>query len=54
MTSITWHYEFRNQEGTLCWTAEQVTVCTDMTEVKSKLPVPDWMREGLTNKMTPS
>lgn len=51
-TSIQWHYEFRNQEGTLCWTADQITVCTDMREVKSKLEVPDWMREGLS-KMSP-
>ena len=51
-TSIHWHYEFRNQEGTLCWTADQVTVCTDMREVKSKIDVPDWMREGLA-KMRP-
>lgn len=46
-TSITWHYEFRNQHGTLCWTADQVTVCTDMNEVKSKMAVPDWMRDCL-------
>ena len=46
-TSITWHYEFRNQHGTLCWTADQVTVCTDMNEVKSKIAVPDWMRDCL-------
>ena len=51
-TSIHWHYEFRNQGGVLCWTADQVTVCTDMREVKSKIEVPDWMREGLA-KMRP-
>ncbi|MBL52268.1 MAG: hypothetical protein CMG57_09975 [Candidatus Marinimicrobia bacterium] len=51
-TSIHWNYEFRNQEGTLCWTADQVTVCTDMRQVKSKIEVPDWMREGLA-KMSP-
>ena len=51
-TSIHWHYEFRNQGGILCWTADQVTVCTDMREVKSKIEVPDWMREGLA-KMSP-
>jgi len=27
-------------------------VCTDMREVKSKIEVPDWMREGLA-KMSP-
>ena len=46
-TSIHWHYEFRNQDGTLCWTADQITVCTDMSNIRSKLEVPDWMREGL-------
>ncbi len=51
-TSIEWKYEFRNQEGTLCWTAKQVTVCTDMDEVKSKIPVPDWMRAGLESRMS--
>ena len=51
-TSISWRYEFRNQEGTLCWTADQVTVCTDMGEVKRKVPVPDWMRDGLA-KISP-
>ena len=45
-TSIEWHYEFRNQEGTLCWKAKQITVCTSMDELKSKISVPDWMREG--------
>ena len=52
-TSIEWKYEFRNQDGTLCWTAKQVTVCTSMDEVKSKIPVPDWMRSGLEESMAP-
>jgi len=52
-TSIHWHYEFRNQEGVLCWFADQVTVCTDMRAVESKLEVPGWMREGLA-KMEPT
>ena len=47
-TSITWRIEFRNQEGTLCWSADQVTVCVDMSDVKKKIPVPNWMREGLS------
>ena len=47
-TSIEWHYEFRNQEGTLCWKAKQITVCTSMDDLKSKIPVPVWMREGLS------
>ena len=47
-TSIEWHYEFRNQEGTLCWKAKQITVCTSMDDLKSKIPVPDWMRECLS------
>ena len=51
-TSISWRYEFHNQDGTLCWTADQVTVCVDMSDVKRKIPVPDWMREGLV-KMAP-
>ena len=51
-TSISWRYEFRNQEGVLCWTSDQVTVCTDMSEVQSKMAVPDWMREGLA-KLAP-
>ncbi len=46
-TSIAWHYEFRNQDETLCWTADQVTVCTDIREVKKKIPVPGWIRDGL-------
>ncbi len=46
-TSVTWHYEFRNQDGILCWTADQVTVCTNMRQVNKKIPVPGWMREGL-------
>ena len=52
-TSIHWHYEFRNQEGVLCWIADQVTVCTDMRAVESKLEVPGWMRDGLA-KMEPT
>ena len=51
-TSIHWHYEFRNQGGILCWTADQVTVCTDMRELKSKIEVPDCIREALA-KMRP-
>ena len=51
-TSITWNYEFKNQDGVTCWMAEQVTVCTDMLEVSKKIPIPDWMREGL-EKMFP-
>ena len=51
-TSISWRYEFRNQDGVLCWTSDQVTVCTDMSEVQSKMTVPDWMREGLA-KLAP-
>jgi len=47
-TSITWRIEFRNQDGTLCWSADQVTVCVDMSDVKKKITVPDWMREGLS------
>jgi len=51
-TSITWNYEFKNQDGVTCWMAEQVTVCTDMLEVSKKIPIPEWMREGL-EKMCP-
>ena len=51
-TSITWNYEFKNQDGVTCWMAEQVTVCTDMLEVSKKIPIPEWMREGL-EKMSP-
>ena len=51
-TSISWHYEFRNQDGVLCWTADQVVVCTDMDAVKQKISVPDWMRQGLA-KLAP-
>ena len=47
-TSITWRIEFRNQDGTLCWSADQVTVCVDMSDVKKKITVPHWMREGLS------
>ena len=46
-TSISWHYEFRNQSGVLCWTADQITVCTDMEEIDKKIPVPEWIRQGL-------
>tara|TARA_B100000676_G_scaffold15477_1_gene13792 strand:+ start:1217 stop:1633 length:417 start_codon:yes stop_codon:yes gene_type:complete len=51
-TSINWRYEFHNQDGILCWASDQVTVCTDMSEVQSKMAVPDWMREGLA-KLAP-
>ncbi|MDP6661854.1 MAG: acyl-CoA thioesterase [Candidatus Thalassarchaeaceae archaeon] len=51
-TSITWRYEFHNQEGVLCWKSEQVTVCTDMREIRSKVLVPDWMRKSLS-KLSP-
>ena len=50
-SSITWVYEFRNQEDTVCWTSKQVTVCVRMKEIKSKIPVPEWMREGLSKLM---
>ena len=50
-SSITWEYEFRNQDDTVCWTSKQVTVCVMMKEIKSKIPVPDWMREGLSKLM---
>ena len=50
-TSITWKYEFRNQEDTICWTAEQVTVCTKMSNPTSKITVPDWMRKSLSKLM---
>ena len=46
-TSISWRYEFRNQDDVLCWTSDQVTACVDMENVKQKVTVPDWMREGL-------
>ena len=48
------YMELRVQEsdGVTCWMAEQVTVCTDMLEVSKKIPIPDWMREGL-EKMFP-
>ena len=46
-TSISWHYEFRNQAGVLCWTADQITVCTKMEEIDNKIPVPEWIRQGL-------
>ena len=51
-TSITWRYEFQNQDGVLCWTSDQVTVCTDMNQVQSKMSVPDWVKEGLS-KLSP-
>ena len=50
-SSITWKYEFRNQFEVLCWSADQVTVCVEMDQIRSKIPVPDWMREALTEKM---
>jgi len=50
-SSITWKYEFRNQDGIVCWTARQVTVCVSMQEIKSKIPVPDWMRDALNSSM---
>jgi 4-hydroxybenzoyl-CoA thioesterase len=50
-TSITWKYEFRNQEDIVCWTAEQVTVCTKMSNPTSKISVPDWMRNSLSKMM---
>ncbi len=47
-TSVTWKYEFRNQNNTLCWTSEQVTVCVGMNDITTKIQVPDWMRAGLS------
>ena len=51
-TSITWRIEFRNQEGILCWSADQVTVCVEMSDVKEKVRVPDWIREGLSKMVS--
>ena len=42
-----------NQDDVLCWTSDQVTVCVDMNDVKQKVRVPDWMREGLA-KLAPA
>lgn len=46
-TSIKWYYEIYNQNNVLCWSATQITVCTDMDSITNKLSVPDWMREKL-------
>ena len=51
-TSITWRIEFRNQEGILCWSADQVTVCVEMNDVKEKVRVPNWIREGLSKMVS--
>ena len=50
-SSISWQYEFRNQHGELCWTAKQVTVCVNMDQIGTKIPVPEWMRDHLSQKM---
>ena len=47
-TSITWDFEIFNQDGILCWTSVQTTVCTSMDEITKKVSVPEWMREGLS------
>ena len=47
-TSITWRYRISNQNGVLCWSAIQTTVCTSMDAVTAKKPIPDWMKKGLS------
>jgi acyl-CoA thioesterase FadM len=47
-TSITWFIEIFNQSETLCWSATQTTVCTNMDSIKDKIPVPEWIRNGLS------
>ena len=48
-TSVTWSFEIFNQKEILCWSSLQTTVCTSMDEITMKVPVPEWMREGLLN-----
>ena len=50
-SSITWKYEFTNQEAIVCWTAKQVTVCTKMSNPTTKVSIPDWMRNSLSKMM---
>lgn len=50
-SSITWSYELSNQDGKVCWSAIQTTVCTNMDSITEKTNVPDWIREGLEKIM---
>ena len=50
-SSITWSYELSNQDGKICWSAIQTTVCTNMNSITEKTNVPDWIREGLEKIM---
>jgi acyl-CoA thioesterase FadM len=50
-SSITWSYELSNQDGKICWSAIQTTVCTNMDSITEKTNVPDWIREGLEKIM---
>ena len=50
-TSITWQYRISNQNGVLCWSAIQTTVCTCIDSVTSKKTIPDWMKKGLSRKL---
>ena len=47
-TSITWLIEIFNQNKILCWSATQTTVCTNMDSIQDKIPVPEWVRNGLS------
>ena len=46
--SVTWQYEFRNQNDILLWSSTQVTVCVNMDNMES-LPIPESLLPGLRN-----
>ena len=46
--SVTWQYEFRNQNDILLWSSTQVTVCVSMDNMES-LPIPESLLPGLRN-----
>ena len=52
-TSITWFFEMFNQNEILCWSSTQTTVCTNMDLITQKIPVPNWVRAGLSKITIP-
>lgn len=46
-TSVTWRYEYKNQQGKLVWTATVITVCLNLDGYE-KITIPDFIRDGLS------
>jgi len=49
-SSLGWRYAFNNQDGTVVWRSEQMTVCVDMDSME-KQPIPDDLRPGLAQHL---